>query len=80
LKRELEADLGAKLDTLAGYAGPRRARSLSNCFKHRRGRADAELTAETGIAEGSDVEFEKEDWRQMIRNTKEFFFALAAYV
>jgi hypothetical protein len=50
---------------------------LGNCFKHRRGRADEEVKAETGIAKGTDVAFEKEDWRKMIADTKAFLIALA---
>ena len=77
LRQMLETDLGMSLSSLPGYAGAQRARMLGNCFKHRRGRADEEVEAEVGIAKGSDVEFEKEDWRKMIDDTKVFLLALA---
>lgn len=66
----LSEDIGATISDLPGYLGNQRARMLGNCFKHSEGRKDQRFVKKFGGEHGESIEYEKENWAEMIADTE----------
>ena len=72
LERKLDTDFAS----MPGFPGCSRARILGNCFKHNGGRANDEYVKEYPGSLGDEIEYEKENWPDLIEATRTFLRGL----
>jgi hypothetical protein len=80
IAKSLKKHLGKKLSTFPGFAAREKARILGNCFKHNGGRTNKEYVIMYGGDKKAEIEYENENWNDLIDKTIGFMTALAEKV
>jgi len=78
-RQRLETDLGVQFNTLPGIQEVTKVRLLGNCFKHNEGKKDAELVAECGGVVDEEIDFDAENWPNLIAATRQFLLAVVEH-
>lgn len=73
----LESSLNVEFDSVDGFKLNRKARVMGNCFKHNNGQANEEWVELSGGKIGDDLQYESEDWSEIIDGTRTFLLNLA---
>jgi len=76
----LEEKLGVKFLSLPGHKAQRKARLLSNCFKHFGGKTDGEYVKAFDGPKDQEIEYEGEDWAGLLSGVETFLLAVAAKI
>jgi len=76
-RKLIETNLNIKLDDIPCFNNVYRVRLLNNCFKHSNGTIDEDFAKNSGGTEGDDIEYESEDWKNLISDCKTFLLQLA---
>ncbi len=76
-KSVLERSLSVKFEDINGFAVNRKARVMGNCFKHNEGQANEEYVNRYGGESGAELEYDNEDWSDIIDGTRTFLLNLA---
>ena len=78
-RQGVEAALGISCNALAGIREVTKVRLLGNCFKHNEAKKDAEFVRQFGGAENEEIDFDAEDWPQLIQSTRQFLLELVEH-
>ena len=79
-KQAIKKARAINLVDIAGFGGCTRARILGNCFKHKDGRTNDEYVKKYGGQEGAEIEYERENWPDLIDATRTFLVGLASRI
>lgn len=69
---EIQKVISAKFDDMPGFKGNKLARALANCFKHNDSKASDELSRISPYRKDDPIDFHKQDWAGMIKDTQQF--------
>ncbi len=77
-RQKLQDALAFNFDDLEGFVLNKKARLLGNCFKHSDGRRNEQLASQFGGTEGEVIEYENENWRDLIEGTGSFLHGIVS--